>query len=162
MGRGLPAALDEIKAIKEEIRKREQELLALKKKRHALVVTALGFGTVTFADISAHCGEPPGRTSREFREQVERQQRAETTPKPKGGARPRPPKRAPDPGDTKYINSAEIARMAGVTPASVSNWKKRHEDFPAPAPLDTATVLYPRKTVVAYLVEHGYLPDEAR
>lgn len=31
------------------------------------------------------------------------------------------------------VTGAEIARMAGVTRAAVSNWRRRHEDFPAPA-----------------------------
>ena len=36
---------------------------------------------------------------------------------------------APDP----LITGAEIARLAGVTRAAVSNWRRRYEDFPAPA-----------------------------
>jgi len=31
------------------------------------------------------------------------------------------------------VTGAEIARLAGVTRAAVSNWRRRHEDFPAPA-----------------------------
>lgn len=31
------------------------------------------------------------------------------------------------------VSGAEIARMAGVTRAAVSNWRRRHDDFPAPA-----------------------------
>ena len=30
------------------------------------------------------------------------------------------------------VTGAEIARMAGVTRAAVSNWRRRHDDFPAP------------------------------
>jgi hypothetical protein len=35
-----------------------------------------------------------------------------------------------DPAD--LISAAEIARLAGVTRAAVSNWRKRYADFPAP------------------------------
>ncbi|WP_191872752.1 N-6 DNA methylase [Streptomyces filipinensis] len=31
------------------------------------------------------------------------------------------------------VTGAEIARLAGVTRAAVSNWRRRHDDFPAPA-----------------------------
>ncbi|MDI9830586.1 N-6 DNA methylase [Streptomyces sp. KAU_LT] len=31
------------------------------------------------------------------------------------------------------VTGAEIARLAGVTRAAVSNWRRRHEDFPEPA-----------------------------
>ncbi|GLY82291.1 N-6 DNA methylase [Actinoallomurus iriomotensis] len=34
-------------------------------------------------------------------------------------------------GDSRLSND-DIARMAGVKPSSVSNWKKRHSDFPEP------------------------------
>ncbi|MFD6268439.1 N-6 DNA methylase [Nocardia asteroides] len=33
---------------------------------------------------------------------------------------------------TATVAAAEIARMAGVTRATVSNWRRRHADFPAP------------------------------
>ncbi|KMS68262.1 N-6 DNA methylase [Streptomyces viridochromogenes] len=35
--------------------------------------------------------------------------------------------------DGPLVTGAEIARLAGVTRAAVSNWRRRHEDFPAPA-----------------------------
>ncbi|MFE1361472.1 N-6 DNA methylase [Streptomyces harbinensis] len=35
--------------------------------------------------------------------------------------------------DGPYVTGAEIARLAGVTRAAVSNWRRRYEDFPAPA-----------------------------
>jgi predicted RNA methylase len=31
------------------------------------------------------------------------------------------------------VTGSEIARLAGVTRAAVSNWRRRHDDFPAPA-----------------------------
>ena len=32
----------------------------------------------------------------------------------------------------EYLNFQEIARRAGVTPAAVTNWRIRHDDFPRP------------------------------
>ena len=31
------------------------------------------------------------------------------------------------------VTAAEISRIAGVTRATVSNWRRRHEEFPAPS-----------------------------
>lgn len=31
------------------------------------------------------------------------------------------------------MTAAEISRIAGVTRATVSNWRRRHDDFPAPS-----------------------------
>ena len=33
--------------------------------------------------------------------------------------------------DDQQVNAADIARLAGVTRAAVSNWRRRHDDFPA-------------------------------
>lgn len=39
----------------------------------------------------------------------------------------------PSPGsDGRLISAAEVARLAGVTRAAVSNWRRRHSDFPEP------------------------------
>ncbi|MCL8014241.1 N-6 DNA methylase [Streptomyces sp. AS02] len=35
--------------------------------------------------------------------------------------------------DGPLVTGAEIARLAGVTRAAVSNWRRRYDDFPAPA-----------------------------
>ncbi|MFD3591833.1 N-6 DNA methylase [Nocardia sp. NPDC058640] len=35
---------------------------------------------------------------------------------------------------TPTVAAAEISRLAGVTRATVSNWRRRHADFPAPVP----------------------------
>lgn len=32
-----------------------------------------------------------------------------------------------------HVTAAEISRIAGVTRATVSNWRRRHDDFPAPS-----------------------------
>lgn len=34
--------------------------------------------------------------------------------------------------DSVEVSSADIARLAGVRPTAVSNWRRRHGDFPAP------------------------------
>ncbi|MFC3494419.1 N-6 DNA methylase [Glycomyces rhizosphaerae] len=34
--------------------------------------------------------------------------------------------------DAVEVSSADIARLAGVRPTAVSNWRRRHSDFPAP------------------------------
>ncbi|HWS33458.1 MAG TPA: N-6 DNA methylase [Actinoplanes sp.] len=40
---------------------------------------------------------------------------------------------APTPAsDGRLISAAEVARLAGVTRAAVSNWRRRHPDFPEP------------------------------
>src|SRR5215469_14780226 len=37
----------------------------------------------------------------------------------------------PDPADA-HVTLAEVARIAGVGRAAVSNWRRRHDSFPAP------------------------------
>src|SRR5690554_909616 len=32
----------------------------------------------------------------------------------------------------QQVTAADIARLAGVTRAAVSNWRRRHDDFPSP------------------------------
>ncbi|MFD0162569.1 N-6 DNA methylase [Streptomyces decoyicus] len=36
-------------------------------------------------------------------------------------------------GSAPVVTAAQIARLAGVTRAAVANWRRRHDDFPAPA-----------------------------
>ncbi|WP_316755422.1 HsdM family class I SAM-dependent methyltransferase [Streptomyces herbicida] len=40
---------------------------------------------------------------------------------------------AAPPATGALVNGSEIARLAGVTRAAVSNWRRRYDDFPAPA-----------------------------
>ncbi|WP_306324405.1 N-6 DNA methylase [Streptomyces venezuelae] len=49
------------------------------------------------------------------------------------------------------ITGAEIARIAGVTRAAVSNWRRRHKDFPAPAGGSSGTPLFSLSDVRAWL-----------
>lgn len=160
MTRDIEDILGDIKKARALVHRREKELLDALARGHDLVAEALGTGLITFADIARCCDEPISTIGQEFRDEANRRKGAtgRATVRSRGGARPRPPLK-PDPTDTKLVGSAEIARMAGVVRASVSNWKQRHEDFPAPAPVSASQLLYDREEVVTYLRGHGYLPD---
>ncbi|MFI1004756.1 N-6 DNA methylase [Streptomyces galbus] len=49
------------------------------------------------------------------------------------------------------VTGSEIARLAGVTRAAVSNWRRRYEDFPAPAGGSANSPLYSLPEVQAWL-----------
>src|SRR5689334_10896414 len=49
------------------------------------------------------------------------------------------------------VTGAEIARLAGVTRAAVSNWRRRYEDFPGPAGGAANSPLYALVEVQAWL-----------
>ncbi|MGP3756171.1 N-6 DNA methylase [Streptomyces sp. IBSNAI001] len=49
------------------------------------------------------------------------------------------------------VTAAEIARLAGVTRAAVSNWRRRYDDFPAPATDSTSSPLFDLSEVRAWL-----------
>lgn len=49
------------------------------------------------------------------------------------------------------VTGSEIARLAGVTRAAVSNWRRRYEDFPAPAGGSANSPLYAMSEVQAWL-----------
>ena len=53
--------------------------------------------------------------------------------------------------DEQQITAADIARLAGVTRAAVSNWRRRHEDFPAPSGGTSSSPLFPLGAVRAWL-----------
>ncbi|MBK3525367.1 MULTISPECIES: N-6 DNA methylase [Streptomyces] len=57
--------------------------------------------------------------------------------------------RAADP----LISGAEIARLAGVTRAAVSNWRRRHKDFPSPAGGSSSAPLFSLSDVQAWLAQ---------
>lgn len=52
------------------------------------------------------------------------------------------------------VSAAEIARLAGVTRAAVSNWRKRYADFPEPASGAGRTALFPLNDVQTWLERH--------
>ncbi len=61
--------------------------------------------------------------------------------------------------DVTVLTAAEIARLAGVTRATVSNWRRRHPDFPEPAGGTDASPGYDRSEVEAWLAARGALPE---
>ncbi|MER5738530.1 N-6 DNA methylase [Streptomyces sp. NPDC002262] len=54
-------------------------------------------------------------------------------------------------GADAVVTAAEIARLAGVTRAAVSNWRRRHEDFPAPVTGGTSSPLFSLAEVRSWL-----------
>ena len=61
--------------------------------------------------------------------------------------------------ESASLTAADIARLAGVTRATVSNWRRRHADFPAPAGGTDASPAYDRAMVESWLAARGALPD---
>lgn len=59
------------------------------------------------------------------------------------------------PKPSAQVTAAEISRLAGVTRATVSNWRRRHADFPAPASGTEASPLYDLAAVQAWLTARG-------
>ncbi|MEU9000883.1 N-6 DNA methylase [Streptomyces sp. NPDC048551] len=57
---------------------------------------------------------------------------------------------------TAQVTAAEISRIAGVTRATVSNWRRRHDDFPAPSAGTDTSPLYDLGSVQAWLHERGH------
>lgn len=54
------------------------------------------------------------------------------------------------------VTSTEIAEMAGVWKSTVSNWKKRYNDFPKEADVGNQKVkLYHRVEVERWLIQRG-------
>ncbi|KXK60347.1 N-6 DNA methylase [Micromonospora rosaria] len=57
------------------------------------------------------------------------------------------------------ITAAEIARLAGVGRAAVSNWRKRHADFPAPVGGTATSAEFDLRQVEQWLHGQGKLPE---
>ncbi|MFD9003356.1 N-6 DNA methylase [Streptomyces sp. NPDC059582] len=55
-----------------------------------------------------------------------------------------------------HVTAAEISRIAGVTRATVSNWRRRHEDFPEPSGGTESSPLYDLESVRAWLASRGH------
>ncbi len=53
------------------------------------------------------------------------------------------------------VTAAEIARLAGVTRAAVSNWRRRYPDFPRPAAGTSTSPLFPLAEVQQWLERQG-------
>ncbi|MER7459891.1 N-6 DNA methylase [Micromonospora sp. NPDC126480] len=60
------------------------------------------------------------------------------------------------------ITAAEIARLAGVGRAAVSNWRKRHPDFPTPVSGTAASPEFDLGEIETWLREQGKLPELSR
>ncbi|MER5396968.1 N-6 DNA methylase [Streptomyces sp. NPDC002599] len=54
------------------------------------------------------------------------------------------------------MTAAEISRIAGVTRATVSNWRRRHDDFPAPSAGTETSPLYDLPAVQTWLQRRGH------
>ncbi|MES9602512.1 N-6 DNA methylase [Actinomadura sp. NPDC000929] len=59
---------------------------------------------------------------------------------------------------SEQLTAAEISRLAGVTRATVSNWRRRHPDFPQPSGGTEASPSYDRAQIEAWLDARGRLP----
>ncbi|MFE0771818.1 N-6 DNA methylase [Streptomyces sp. NPDC058861] len=62
-------------------------------------------------------------------------------------------KESTPPATESLITGAEIARLAGVTRAAVSNWRRRYSDFPAPADAGASTPLFSLSEVRSWLAQ---------
>jgi SAM-dependent methyltransferase len=58
------------------------------------------------------------------------------------------------------VTAADISRLAGVTRATVSNWRRRHPDFPASAGGTDTSPTYDLGAVRAWLSARGQLPED--
>ncbi len=61
--------------------------------------------------------------------------------------------------DTAAVTAADIARLAGVSRGTVSNWRRRHADFPAPVGGTDASPVYDRAAAESWLSGRGMLPE---
>ena len=66
----------------------------------------------------------------------------------------------PGADDGSLVAPSDIAEMAGVSRAAVSNWRKRNDDFPDPAGGTPAQPLFARAEVVAWLARRDYQVQE--
>jgi SAM-dependent methyltransferase/phage terminase Nu1 subunit (DNA packaging protein) len=60
------------------------------------------------------------------------------------------------PQPSAQVTAAEISRIAGVTRATVSNWRRRHVDFPEPSGGTESSPLYDLEAVRAWLASRGH------
>ncbi|MFD7298900.1 N-6 DNA methylase [Streptomyces sp. NPDC059897] len=69
---------------------------------------------------------------------------------------PKQPDASAAPGASAQVTAAEISRLAGVTRATVSNWRRRHADFPTPAGGTDSSPLYDLGEVRGWLAGRGH------
>ncbi|MEU8628514.1 N-6 DNA methylase [Streptomyces sp. NPDC048669] len=70
-------------------------------------------------------------------------------------------KESTPPASEPLITGAEIARLAGVTRAAVSNWRRRYSDFPAPADGGGSTPLFSLAEVRSWLAKQQKGNDQS-
>ena len=126
--------LSEIKAARGRVGHLRAALAQAVEEEAALTARALASGRVDKRGITLFCGERVAG--------------------PRGGARRRPAV-VHTAGDSALMSAADIARLARVTRAAVSNWATRHADFPVPAD-DAMPRRYRRGDVMVFLAAHGY------
>lgn len=61
--------------------------------------------------------------------------------------------------DPTEVTAAQIARIAGVGRAAVTNWRKRHADFPAPVGGSETSPTFSRRAVEDWLRAEGKLSE---
>ncbi|MET7767454.1 N-6 DNA methylase [Nocardia sp. NPDC005366] len=59
------------------------------------------------------------------------------------------------------VSAAEVSRLAGVTRATVSNWRRRHADFPKTIGGSEARPLFDLHQIQQWLAEHGVEVEES-
>src|SRR5690625_2281822 len=57
------------------------------------------------------------------------------------------------------INAVDVARLAGVSRAAVSNWRKRFDDFPNPVAGTRTSPLFDPSQIRAWLRDQGKLRE---
>ncbi|TDD86827.1 N-6 DNA methylase [Actinomadura rubrisoli] len=72
---------------------------------------------------------------------------------------PEAPGRLPEAPDDGTVTAADIARLAGVGRAAVSNWRRRHPDFPRPVGGTSASPVFSLGQVTAWLRGQGKLRE---
>jgi len=63
--------------------------------------------------------------------------------------------------NSAQVTAAEISRLAGVTRATVSNWRRRHPDFPSPVGGTESSPAYDLAAVRDWLAARGQLPESS-
>jgi predicted DNA-binding transcriptional regulator AlpA len=67
--------------------------------------------------------------------------------------------KSPDPVPQPLLNAVDIARLAGVGRAAVSNWRRRHADFPKPTGGTEASPAFSAAEVEAWLRAQGKIAE---
>ena len=55
----------------------------------------------------------------------------------------------------KVVSTNELAEILGCTPAAISNYRRRHENFPKPVPTERMAVCYALDDVLEWLEWRG-------